>query len=246
MFEHRIQHKTSWIVILSWFLMSFNGGFINASIFVATGKFVSHVTGLFTMVGIGLGEEHDLEAFLILLIPAFFMLGAMLSGLLIDRPIYQKKAPHYDFAMLICGFSLLIAALLGHASHDLPGLFSNMILMIFACFACGLQNGALTSSSGASVRTTHLTGLTTDLGLGLARLLTFKKSDPAHGNEVRANSLRLGTLASFVIGAALGTWLYHQLSYFCLIFSSAIAFYAAWVGRKQKYQLQRNETLNPA
>ena len=245
MFEHRIQNRISWIVVVGWFLMSFNGGFINSVGFMAAGRFVSHVTGLFTMVGVGLGEQHDLEAFSVLLIPIFFMMGAMIAGLLIDRPIYQKKKAHYDRVMAICGITLCIAALTGNSSRFQPGVLSSLSFLILTCFACGLQNGALTSSSGASVRTTHLSGLTTDLGLGLARLMTYAKSDPNYSAEVRANSLRLGTVVSFILGAASGTFSFLHWTYSCLFIAAAIAFYASIMGRKAKYQLTRANPPKP-
>lgn len=70
--------------------------------------------------------------------------------------------------------------------------------------ACGLQNEAITSSSGSSIRTMHLTGLTTDLGLGLARLLTFDRHHEAFKNEARASQMSTSSIIAFSIGSAFG------------------------------------------
>jgi uncharacterized membrane protein YoaK (UPF0700 family) len=84
------------------------------------------------------------------------------------------------------------------------------------CLACGLQNEAITSSPSQSVRTTHLTGLTTDLGLGdlglgLARVFTFDLKSARLQKEVLANYLRIGPIVSFIIGSAVGAWFFIDL-----------------------------------
>lgn len=114
------------------------------------------------------------------------------------------------------------------------GLKENYLLMVLLCLASGLQNGAITSSSGSSVRTTHLSGLTTDLGLGLARVFTFDFQKDKFKKEVRANYLRIGSILSFVAGSAIGAWIFLKLGYRGFILSGLIATYASWHGRNAK------------
>src|SRR5438874_1149123 len=87
MFSHRFDQSASNTVVLHWFMLSFNGGFINAGGFLATGRFVSHVTGFATLFGVGLTKNEANAALGILSVPIFFLLGAFIAGLLIDRPI---------------------------------------------------------------------------------------------------------------------------------------------------------------
>jgi uncharacterized membrane protein YoaK (UPF0700 family) len=112
--------------------------------------------------------------------------------------------------------------------------------------ASGLQNGAITSSSGNSVRTTHLTGLTTDLGLGLARLLTVSKNDPSFREETLANALRAGTVVAFIFGSAAGAWLFAVLQYRGFLIPALISGYAAWHGRQLKHAAHQTEILPEA
>lgn len=239
MFNHHFDETPSNLVVLHWFMLSFNGGCINAGGFLATGKFVSHVTGFATLFGVDITNQQIEAAVGILSVPVFFLLGAFMAGLLIDRPIYQGKKPHFDWVMGLSALCLFCAAGGGESLHF--GRFGHgielrqsYILLVLLCLASGLQNGAITSSSGRSVRTTHLSGLTTDLGLGLARLLTFDFKKGPFLKEARANWLRFGSIISFVAGSAVGSWIFLKLGYKGFVLSGLIASYAAWHGRKSK------------
>jgi uncharacterized membrane protein YoaK (UPF0700 family) len=197
------------------------------------------VTGFATLFGVDLVNHQQEQAIGILSVPAFFLLGAFLAGFFIDRPIYKNKKPHFDYVMGLSGLCLFLAASGGGMSHFesfgvLTQLRQAYVLLCLLCLACGLQNAAITSSSGRTIRTTHLTGLTTDLGLGFARLLTYKPRDVRYKKEVRANWLRSGSIAAFVLGSAIGSWIFIRTGYQGFIFAGLIAFYAAWHGRKAK------------
>ena len=239
MFSHHFDQAHDHKVAFHWFTLSFSGGCINAGGFLATGKFVSHVTGFATLFGVDI-TKSDIEAALgILSVPVFFLLGAFVAGLLIDRPIHQGRKPHFDWVMGLSSLCLFFAAgggemlLFGHF-NEVVGLKQSYLLMVLLCLASGLQNAAITSSSGRSVRTTHLTGLTTDLGLGLARALTFDFKNETFQREARANYLRAGSILSFVIGSAFGAWVFIKFGYKGFILPGMISLYAAWQGRKAK------------
>jgi uncharacterized membrane protein YoaK (UPF0700 family) len=240
MFKHRFDETPDNIVVLHWFMLSFNGGCINAGGFLATGRFVSHVTGFATLFGVDIAS-HQIEAALgILSVPVFFLLGAFTAGLLIDRPIYHGKKPHFDWVMGLSALCLFIAASAGEmlkfGIFGETGLKQSYLLLVLLCLASGLQNGAITSSSGRSVRTTHLTGLTTDLGLGLARVFTQDTQKTGFHKELRANYLRMGSIAAFVVGSAIGAWIFLHLGYRGFFLSALIATYAAWHGKQAKIE----------
>lgn len=242
MFRHRFDQNADIIVVLHWFLLSFNGGCINAGGFLATGRFVSHVIGFATLFGVDLTNHQVEAAFGILSVPLFFLLGAFIAGLLIERPLYHDQKPHVDWVMGLSALCLFISAGGGELMHfgifgDSLGLKQNYILLVLLCLACGLQNGAITSSSGRSVRTTHLTGLTTDLGLGLARVFTFDLKQTRLHDELRANYLRIGSIIAFIIGSAVGAWIFLKLGYNGFILPALISTYAAWHGKKAKVSM---------
>lgn len=239
MYSHRFNEDLSLSVILHWFMLSFNGGYINAGGFLATGRFVSHVTGFATLFGVDIANNEIDIALGILSVPIFFLAGAFIAGLLIDRPLYRKQTPHVDWVMGLSALCLFAASAAGYGINfndvgAILGLKESYLLLILLCLASGLQNAAITSSSGKTVRTTHLTGLTTDLGLGLARVFTFDLQKDSIKRETRSNYLRIGSILSFIGGSMIGAWIFLNIGYQGFIFSAVISTYAAWKGRKAK------------
>ena len=249
MLNHRADHRRDNKIIFQWFLLSFNAGCINAGGFLATGRFVSHVTGFATLFGVDLIHDQPESALGILSVPIFFLMGSFIAGLLVDRPIYRRQKPHLDYVMGLSALCLLFAAgagwimKFGGLSGEVVRFNDLYLLLSLLCLACGLQNGAITSTSGSTVRTTHLTGLTTDLGLGLARLLTIRCSDLKYTREIYANHLRFGTILSFVIGSAIGCFLFVRSGYPGFLLSALIAFYIAWEGRKAKIHAHKQKFI---
>ena len=246
MYRSRLDQYPNRRAILHWFLLAFNGGCINAGAFLTTGRFVTHVTGFATLFGVDLSNRDIDMAVSMLSIPIFFLLGAMIAGLLIDGAIHFKKKPHYDYVMGLSSLCLLAAGLAGRFDQFGPfgkpfHLEEKYVLIALLCMACGLQNGALTTSSGSSVRTTHMTGLTTDLGLGIARMLTFTPHDDVYRRERVANLLRLGTVLSFIIGSEVGAILFIALGFQGFLVPAAIAAYAAWHGRLFKHAAHKQD-----
>ena len=240
MYRSRLDQYPNRRAILHWFLLAFNAGCINAGAFLTTGRFVTHVTGFATLFGVDLANRDIDLAVSMLSVPVFFLMGAMIAGLLIDSPIHFHKKPHYDYVMGLCSLCLLAAGLAGQfnqfGAFGIPfHLDDKYVLLALLCLASGLQNGALTTSSGSSVRTTHMTGLTTDLGLGLARMMTFTPHDDVYRRERVANLLRIGTVLSFIVGSEVGALLFIGLGFRGFLVPAAITAYAAWHGRMFKH-----------
>jgi len=238
MFTHRFDQNPTTKVIFHWFLLSFNGGCINAGGFLAAGKFVSHVTGFATLFGVDAASGQMKAAIGMLAVPIFFLAGAFIAGILIDRPLEKGKAPRFDWVMGLSSACLFLAAWgniwgSGKFGHILS-LKHSLILLALLCLASGLQNAAITSSSLRSVRTTHLTGITTDLGLGLARLFTFDTKRKSYQDEIRFNQLRFGSIVSFVFGSAIGAYIFLNLGYSGFYIPALITGYASLHGRKAK------------
>jgi uncharacterized membrane protein YoaK (UPF0700 family) len=237
-FEHKLDESADRRVFFHWYMMAFNGGCINAGGVLAAGRFVSHVTGFATMFGINLAHGEFEAAAGILSVPVFFLMGAMIAGLLIDRRSYLGKKPQYEYVMLGSAFCLAGAACIG-IFNEMPAFGQNFhlkqtyLLLVLLCLASGLQNAAITSSSGNSVRTTHLTGIITDLGLGIARRLTVRGNDPRSIKERHANWLRIGTIISFAMGSAVAALLFMKIGYYGFIFPCCISLYAALQSRSK-------------
>jgi uncharacterized membrane protein YoaK (UPF0700 family) len=218
-----------------WFLLSGNAGFINAVAFLMIGTFATHVTGFATLFGVNVAKGDFNSAWTALFVPIFFVLGAFLGGHWVDVEITAKRVPRYDLAMGLSSLLLLAAAVLGEmkllaARGTTMVLHEHGLLLSLICFSSGLQNAALTTSSGQAVRITHLTGLTTDLGRGLAQWL-------AHGHDQAARDktlLRAGTILAFIGGSLLGAFGYAWWGSKAYGLSALICAYAAYQGHQAK------------
>jgi uncharacterized membrane protein YoaK (UPF0700 family) len=126
---------------------------------------------------------------------------------------------------------LFFVALRGYGNHfgefgGIIGLQKELIFMAVLSIASGLMNGAITTSSGAFVRVTHMTGNTTDLGIGIVRMSAMKRSDPEYRNEKIANFYRAGSIVSFTTGSFVGAALFIRVDYLGFLLPGLLSLYA--------------------
>ena len=234
MFKHSLNEPVRLKTYVDWFLLAFLAGCVNAGGFMACERFVTHVTGFATLAGVDFARGQFAAAIGILTVPAYFLGGVMVSAYFIDRRIQEGKKPHYALVMSLVSACLFLAALGG-----VFGLFSEFgtevqlrrdyFFLALLCAASGLQNAALTTSSGATIRTTHLTGITTDLGIGLMRASALPARDERKSAEKKANWLRLGTISAYMVGSCAGAVVFLAYRYLGFALPGAIALYATLV-----------------
>lgn len=199
-------------------LLAFQAGILNIGGFMACHSFVSHITGFATLFAYGYksGDTHTTAAMLI--VPGFFLAGAMISGILVDLRLRLHKKPRYYVVFGVL-FLLLLFTVIG-GSNGLFGDFGkphreseDFTLLALLCLACGLQNGLVTLVSRSVVRTTHLTGITTDLGIGVIRVLNRHRIPGGIGDEIPATFMRVGIIAFFFMGSMAGFELFHGFGF---------------------------------
>ena len=197
-----------WIQI-GGFTLAAMGGCINAiGLLCAHSHAISHMSGTITGIGIDLAQHHFAFARHATLIAVFFFLGCVLSGVII-RQSTLKAGRRYGVTLVCEAVLLVIAAYLLH--HDAAG------GLYVAAMACGLQNGMATSYSGAVIRTTHVTGIVTDLGIAIGLTARGLKAD------WRRMRLYLVVLGGFGIGAALGALGFQELGSDMLLIPATFA-----------------------
>ncbi|MCA9396336.1 MAG: DUF1275 domain-containing protein [Candidatus Omnitrophica bacterium] len=152
-----------------FFLLAVNAGIVNVvALLCFSHSATTHVTGLFSQLSIHL-HHHDYYSVrgIALIIGAFF-LGAFLSGFII-RDEHFQIGRRYGYA-LAAESALLYLSAYNLIHHQFLG-------AVFASVAAGLQNAMVTNFSGTIVRTTHMTGIVTDLGMYLGRFAAGNKLD---------------------------------------------------------------------
>ena len=162
---------------------------------------LGHLTGATSQLGIALTQAQWITVgHLGGLLLAFFA-GATLSGLVIQDS--QLRLGRRYGVMLMIECLLLVAAAALFSRHHIAGAW-------LAAAACGIQNALATTFSGAIVRTTHLTGMFTDLGIGFGHLL---RGLPLALRRMGLSALIItGFLAGSLAGAVLfAAWGYAAL-----------------------------------
>lgn len=207
--------------IAIWMTLAFQAGALNIGGFMACRHFVSHVTGYATLFGYEINQHDASYAITMLIVPLFFLLGAMLSGLLVDLPLKMRKKPRYYFTFGVIFFLILSVFLAGvtgelGAFGEILGHKRDYFLLPLLCLTCGIQNGTITTVSRAVIRTTHLTGISTDLGIGLIRFWNRDKIG-ADQDEKRANFMRAGIIFFFGLGSVVGGFGFQRLGYWGFI-----------------------------
>lgn len=196
-------------------------GMVNVIGYLQLGFFTSHVTGRVSGFGVNLAKGKLLDAVFMLALVACFLIGAMSAGALVELA-KAKHWPRYQIPLLIEALLLSVILLFEvHTSVPVAELApsSKIWFAVAISLSMGLQNALVARLSGAVIRTTHLTGLSTDLGLELVRVARWyldaarDKSLPErvrHLAEVRKDQqlyrvrLYVSILFSFMIGAVTG------------------------------------------
>lgn len=220
--------------ITLWSLLGFQAGFINAFGFLACGRYVSHVTGVGTQIGIGLATNGVPFAIELLGFPIFFILGSFSGGLITSARIERGLKPRFDVVTAV--IPALIAVLMVLGSLGLFGPFGeellevrDFILLYLLSYVCGLQNGCFAVLTKGQIRTTHLTGISTDIGTDLARIWFGKLGAKELELTQRVNFSRIATFLSFGLGSVLSVYFSQRWEYASLAFPllSSIAVYGA-------------------
>ncbi|XZG69384.1 YoaK family protein [Chitinibacteraceae bacterium HSL-7] len=190
------------------FLLAANAGFLNAiGLMGFEHQSISHLTGATSFLSQEIARGDWFRAMHLLWVVLAFVAGAMLSGLLIGNSAL-RLGRRYGVALLIES-ALLVAALWLLMQDSASGHF-------FASAACGLQNAMTSTFSGALVRTTHVSGLFTDLGVMAGQALRGIRPDR------RRCVLYLTLIAGFAAGGVAGATAFMQFGFFAIAFASAL------------------------
>lgn len=184
-------------------------GALNAAGFSAFGAFSSNMTGNVSLLADHLGLGEPRLALRALALVAVFVVGAMAATLLIGAGRARRLRGVYAYGVLA---EAGLLALLGGLAPWLPAEARGSVLALGLSFLLGLQNATVTQITDARVRTTHVTGMVTDIGIGLAGWLG-RRPETDRG-RLRLHAVTVAAfLAGGVGGVLLDRWLGTALLY---------------------------------
>jgi len=215
--------KTDPIILRGGALLSFIAGFVNT---ISLGYFqvpISHMTGAVTRLSIDLATLNFSEFIQLSYIFFGFLLGAVVTGFLVGGDKIRLSI-EYTQILLLESFVLFISFFLFKSQASFA--------LFLVSFACGLQNAMASNYMGLIIRTTHVTGIVTDLGILVGK--AFKN----HSLERWKFGFLFTLLISFFLGGFCGISAYIYMGFFAIFIPiflcslTAISFYYMRVLKK--------------
>jgi uncharacterized membrane protein YoaK (UPF0700 family) len=206
MFRHQGKSRTLKHNLQIATVLSLVAGIINVSGFLSFKQLTTNVTGHFALFIYDVANLEFWKGTIYFLYIFSFLFGSFLSSFLIEKFRESKRLNIFVIPTII---ESVILTSIGISSNFFDLKYPNLLVCLML-FAMGLQNSFVTKISNAIVRTTHLTGLFTDLGIDLSQLF-FPRTHP-NKVKLKANiKLRIFIISSFFAGGLIGGFFYSKI-----------------------------------
>ena len=210
------RHRTTQANRHLGFTLCFVAGAINAGGFLAVHQYTSHMTGIVS----SMADQIALGAYDLVWDGAggllSFLAGAASSAMLVNYARRHQMHSEYGLPLLVEASLLLCFGVMGASLSHVEGLFVPATVMLL-CFIMGLQNAVITKLSHAEIRTTHITGIVTDIGIELGKLLYWNGASDPERTPVHANPQRIAVLGGlagcFFVGGVAGAIGFKHVGY---------------------------------
>lgn len=200
--------------------LAFVAGATNAGAFLAVGQYTSHMTGVLSSMADAIALRHWQIATVSFLALLAFMAGAATTAIIVNAGRRRGLSSAFALPLLLEAVLLLVFGAFG-ASLTAAHAFLLPATVILLCYTMGLQNAVITKISHSVIRTTHVTGMVTDLGIELGKLMYLNSRKTERGAPVRADRQRLRVLSllllAFLVGGLLGALSFQRFGYIATV-----------------------------
>ena len=210
-------------------VLCFVAGATNAGGFLAVGQYTSHMSGMVSSVAdtLVLGQWDLMWAGLAAVLA--FVAGAMTTAWMVNWALRRHLHSAYGRPLLLEAGLLLVFGVFGAAIErfDFPLV---PVTVLVLCYIMGLQNAVISKISHSEIRTTHITGLVTDLGIELGKLTyvnRLTRTPLVDANRPRMRVLS-ALIAAFFIGGVVGAWGFKSFGFIATLPLSAILVAMVW------------------
>ena len=208
MFRHQGKSRTLKHNIHLATVLSFVAGLVNVTGYLAFKQLTTNVTGHFALFMNDVSNFEFWKGTVYFLFIFSFLFGSFTSGFLIEKFNENKKLNVFALPTILESLVLVSIAI----SSNFTNLYYPNLIACLLLFAMGLQNSFVTKISNAVVRTTHLTGLFTDLGIELSQLFFIKA--PLQRASIKATiRLRIYIICFFFFGGLVGGFFFSEMDF---------------------------------
>ncbi|KQW59344.1 YoaK family protein [Variovorax sp. Root411] len=203
-------------------LLAFNAGAVNAGGFLVLHMYTSHMTGFASQLadGMVLGNLKLLLNALGAMLA--FLTGAAVCAMLVNWGRQHRMHGVYALPLMLEAALMFPFGLMGAITLTWATPFAVPLTVLLLSFIMGLQNAVASKTSGGSIRTTHMTGNITDMGIEIGKMLYWnRRSKSAPALVVRHDRSRMrragGLVGMFVLGGAMGALGFKYVGFVCVV-----------------------------
>lgn len=218
------RHRATSTNFVLGLLLAFNAGAVNAGGFLVLHMYTSHMSGFASQLADGLVMSSGRLLLNALGAILAFTAGAALCAILVNWARQKGLYSVYALPLMLEALMMFPFGLMGAVTLSWNTPFAVPLTVLLLSFMMGLQNAVGSKTSGGSIRTTHMTGNFTDLGMELGKLFFWRsqahlqKPQPRH---VLHNWTRMrtsaGLIAMFVLGGIAGALGFKLLGFVCVV-----------------------------
>ncbi len=191
-------------------LTAFTAGMMNLASFIIFLSFSSNVTGYYAILAAELVKENYFQVLVVFSWILLFFFGSFFANLVVIHVNSRNKYVAHAIPIVLEILCLLTVGVYGQFFYR-ETLAETEYLLSLMLFAMGLQNGLTASISNFSVKTTHLTGATTDLAIQISM---FTKRELRENPALREKAkLILSIVAAYVTGAVTAGCIYQYVQF---------------------------------
>lgn len=191
-------------------LTAFTAGTINIASLLIFFNFTSNITGHYAILASEISKGNIEQIAIVSLWILLFFLGNFVSNFIVINITKYSQYLAHALPLILQIICLMIVGFYGNNFYE-GGQLETEYLVAVMLFATGLQNGLTASISNFAIKTTHLTGTTTDLGI-LFSMFTQKKYRKNKALVGRAKVL-IAIVFSYILGAVFSGITYYHLKF---------------------------------
>jgi uncharacterized membrane protein YoaK (UPF0700 family) len=242
MFRHKGKNRTFAHNLRLATLLSFVAGLVNITGLLAVKTLTTNVTGHFAFFAEEVFKHNYITAITFFVFTICFLIGSFTSSFLAEFISLSNAEFSHIIPITLEIIVLICVGLFGTQSGTIST--EGKLTAFSMLFAMGIQNSLVTNISKSTVRTTHLTGLFTDLGIELSQLFFYKK--PEDSKRLKTSIyLRLSIITFFFLGCFSGGFMYHYLEIKTLLIAALFLMIAQWYDYiKLKFHIIKRKKLH--
>lgn len=218
------RHRATSTNFVLGLLLAFNAGAVNAGGFLVLHMYTSHMSGFASQLADGLVMSSGRLLLNALGAILAFTAGAALCAILVNWARQKGLYSVYALPLMLEALMMFPFGLMGAVTLNWNTPFAVPLTVLLLSFMMGLQNAVGSKTSGGSIRTTHMTGNFTDLGMELGKLFFWRSQahrQKPQSRHVLHNWARMrtsaGLIAMFVLGGIAGALGFKLLGFVCVV-----------------------------